>query len=121
MKPYIRPPSNKEKKEKDTKKKPTKKEDLEEKEETLVELIDDKDLDYSKQDNVDMVLNKYKNQQISRRNFDPDFQIVVLELMLEAQKANRPVKIEILMLLIATFFALAKGSPNGFFERPLWQ
>ena len=85
MKPYIRPPSNKtEKKDKDTKKKPVKKDEAEEKEETVLEIIDDRDMDYTKQDNVDIILNKYKNQQISRRNFDPEFQIVVLDLMLEA-------------------------------------
>jgi len=121
MKPYIRPPSNKaEKKDKDAKKKPVKKDEAEEKEETVLEIIDDRDMDYTKQDNVDIILNKYKNQQISRRNFDPEFQIVVLNLMLEAQKANRPVKIEILVLLIATHFACAKSSPNGFFERDMW-
>ena len=40
--------------------------------------------------------------------------------MLKAQEANRPVKIEILMLLVATYFACAKNSPNGFFERNTW-
>ena len=47
-------------------------------------MIDDRDLDYSKLDNVELVLNKYKNQQISRRNFDPELQIIVLNLILVA-------------------------------------
>jgi hypothetical protein len=117
MKPFIRPPKATAAKEKDTKKRPAAAVQKEDEEQTVVDIIDDRDLDYTKQENVDTILNKYKNQQISRRNFDPEFQITVLHLMLKAQEANKTVKIEILMLLVATYFAQAKNAPNGFFER----
>jgi hypothetical protein len=115
MKPFIRPPS-KAQNEKVVKKKaaPTaaqKEEELEQQQQQVVDIIDDRDLDFTKQENVDTILNKYKNQQISRRNFDPEFQLVVLQLMLKAQENNKMVKIEILMLLISTFFARAKNTP----------
>ena len=66
MKKFVRPP----KKEKDTKKddKDTKKPkpkniDAQDTPTDIgVEILDDKDLDYSKLDNVETVLNKYKNQ-----------------------------------------------------------
>jgi translation initiation factor 3 subunit C len=120
MKPYIRPPSKAQTaKEKDTKKKPNAAV-VKDEEEAVVDIIDDRDLDFSKQENIDTVLNKYKNQQISRRNFDPQFQIGVLHMMLKAQALNRPVKIEIMMLLITTYFFSAKGNKNGFFERNTW-
>ena len=82
MKKNIRPPK-KEKKDKDEKdkKKPTEKKEVNI-DDKAIELVDDKDLDYTKLDNVETVLNKYKNQQISRRNFDPLLQITVLNLIL---------------------------------------
>ena len=121
MKPFIRPPSKSEAKKVDrSKPKTTAAADKAEEEEQVVDIIDDRDLDYSKQENVDNILNKYKNQQISRRTFDPEFQIGVLQLILKAQENNKTVKIEVLMLLIATYFASAKNAPNGFFERSIW-
>lgn len=66
MKPYIRAPSKaqiskQEAAEKGAgKKKPAAAVEKEE-EEQEADILDDRDLDYSKQDNVDLVLNKYKN------------------------------------------------------------
>ncbi len=40
--------------------------------EYAIEILDDKDLDYSKTANVEKILNKYKNTQNNRRNFEPD-------------------------------------------------
>ncbi len=37
-----------------------------------IEIFDDKDIDFTKVDEAEKILNKYKNQQISRRNYDPD-------------------------------------------------
>lgn len=83
-------------------------------------MIDDRDLDYSKLDNVELVLNKYKNQQISRRNFDPELQITVLNMIMVTQATNKNVQIEVLMLLVSTYFASAKNSAAGFFSRETW-
>lgn len=48
---------------------------------------DDKDLDFTVKDNVEICLIKYRNQlSASRRNYDLDKNIYVLNLMLEAQK-----------------------------------
>lgn len=40
--------------------------------EYAIEILDDKDLDFSKSANVEKILNKYKNTQNNRRNFEPD-------------------------------------------------
>lgn len=62
MKPFIRPPSKSEAKKVDrSKPKTTAAADKAEEEEQVVDIIDDRDLDYSKQENVDNILNKYKN------------------------------------------------------------
>jgi hypothetical protein len=120
MQKYVRPPK-KEKKDKDEKdkKKPTEKKEVDI-DEKAVELIDDKDLDYKSLDNVELVLNKYKNQQISRRNFDPLLQITVLNIILRVQAANKNVLVEVYMLLVNTYFASAKSHPNGIFPRETW-
>ena len=65
MKQYIRPPSKapaKDKGERETKKQKAEKEGKDDEAEHIIDIIDDKDLDYSKMENVDTILNKYKNQ-----------------------------------------------------------
>jgi hypothetical protein len=47
-------------------------------------LIQDKDLDFSKLDNVEKILRKYRNSHTNRRNFDKAEQILVIDLILEA-------------------------------------
>jgi len=62
MKKLVRPP--KKEKDDDDKKKKTDGKDkkkTEEIEEHKLDIIDDRDLDYSKLDNVEVILNKYKN------------------------------------------------------------
>ena len=44
----------------------------------------------------------------------------VLKIMLEAQKDNQNVAIEIKMVQIATYFASAKNSAAGHFSRETW-
>lgn len=119
MKKFVRPPK-KEAKDDDKRKKIIKDENKTEVEEHKLDIIDDRELDYSKLDNVEIILNKYKNQQISRRNFDPELQITVLNLILVAQATNKNVKTEVLMLLVSTYFASAKNSATGFFTRETW-
>lgn len=82
------------------------------------EIIDDIDLDFTKQDNIDKILTKYRNQQTSRKNFDIYQHIAVLDRMFQVQaEAKVDLKIEILMLLISSYFTSAKKNENGFFER----
>ena len=80
MKPFFRPPSKKDEPKIDTTK--TKKIIIDDEEtrktkadrikEFNIEIFDDKDIDFTKVDEAEKILNKYKNQQISRRNYDPD-------------------------------------------------
>lgn len=120
MKQYIRPPKS-EKKAKDAAEtqKPRVKEVAEVKEQ-VVEIEDDTDLDYTKLDNVEKILTKYKNQQTSRKNFSVEKHIEVFNLILKAQEGNLNVQIEVTNLLISTFFQMAKQSPQGFFSREIW-
>jgi hypothetical protein len=53
------------------------------------DIVDDKDLDFSRLDNVYLTLSKYKQQQISRRNFNPEMQIEVLAIISKAQEGKR--------------------------------
>jgi len=92
----------------------------EEVKELFVEIEDDKELDFTKTDNVEKILTKYKNQQTSRRNFDAKLHIEVLTIMLNAQPENIQLRVEILMLLTQTFFASAKTMPTGYFPREMW-
>ena len=79
MKPLIRPPKSI----KETKVKTDKAvKVIKEVTETNVDVENDKDLDYTKLDNVEMTLNKFKNQQTSRKNFDIEMHILVFNLML---------------------------------------
>jgi hypothetical protein len=61
MKKFVRPPK-KEAKDDDKRKKIIKDENKTEVEEHKLDIIDDRELDYSKLDNVEIILNKYKNQ-----------------------------------------------------------
>jgi hypothetical protein len=62
MKKFVRPPNEKkEKKDKNEEKDGAKKEKKIEVKEQIVEIEDDKDLDYTKMDNVEKTLTKYKN------------------------------------------------------------
>jgi len=85
MKQFIRPSTKKPttEKEKEAKKKvgESKKEEIKE---HFLEIEDDKELDFTKNDNVEKILTKYKNQQTSRRNFDAKLHIEVLTIMLTA-------------------------------------
>ena len=79
MKPFIRPPSKKIKeKDEGAELKKKEKKELEAKnaeeriKEYAIEILDDKDIDFSKSANVEKILNKYKNTQNNRRNFEPD-------------------------------------------------
>ena len=49
-------------------------------------------------DNVEKILRKYRNSHTNRRNFDKDEQILVIDLILEAQKGNQIVLIETKMI-----------------------
>lgn len=81
MKQYIRPP--KETKIRDRKEKDTGPKDVEITDQ-VIEIEDDKDLDFTKQENVDKILTKYRNQQTSRKNFDINQHIEVLDIMFVA-------------------------------------
>ena len=61
-------------------------------------------------ENVEICLIKYRNQlSASRRNYDLDQNIMVLNLMLEAQKDNADIRMEILLVLLTSDFAAAKS------------
>lgn len=123
MKVFIRPPT-KQKTDKPKEKKNvaagkgTKEEEIKE---LVIQTEDDKDLDFKKYENVEKILTKYRNQQTSRRKFNIDQQIEVLGIMFDAQEESKnDIKIEILILLISTYFIYAKKTPNGFFDREMW-
>jgi hypothetical protein len=120
MKQYIRPPKS-EKKTKDAAEpqKQRVKEATEVKEQ-VIEIEDDSDLDYTKIDNVEKILTKYKNQQTSRKNFSIEKHVEVFNLILKAQQDNLNVQIEVTNLLISTFFLMAKQTSQGFFSREIW-
>lgn len=107
MKKFIRPP-------KEEKKAKVKDEGAKEKKikvevtEQTVEIEEDKDLDFSKMDNVEKILTKLKNQQTSRKNFSIESHIEVFNLILAAQAQNLNLSIEVMMLLISTHFMEAK-------------
>lgn len=88
--------------------------------EDILKIEDDRDLDFTKMDNVDKILTKYKNQQTSRKNFDPDAHVEIFNLILQSQKSNLPIQIEVTMLLISTFFSASKKTIHGFFTREVW-
>ena len=120
MKPFIRPPTKKDReREKDKKKKQGPETTGEEIDQT-VELVDDRDLDFKKMDNVHRLLSKYRNQNVNRRNVDVDLQIEILKLIMNSQSDNKPYLIETLLLLIGTHFQNSKNSTTGFFTRDEW-
>ena len=82
MKQYIRPPKP-EKKEK-AKDDPEKKAKKAEVKEEVIQIEEDKDLDFTKMENVEKILTKFKNQQTSRKNFSVDNHIEVLDIILKA-------------------------------------
>ena len=88
--------------------------------ETEIEIEEDRDLDYTKLENVEKILTKYKNQQLSRKNFDCDKHIEVFDLIYKAQSNNLNIQIEVTMLLVSTYFLLAKQTATGFFNRDTW-
>lgn len=131
MKPFFpAPPGMKAEKPKPTKpdanaqaeeKKPkvVEKKDEEKFEAAIVE--EDKDIDHSVPANVERLLIKYRNHlSQSRRNYDLAYNIQVLLLMLEAQKANLELAVEILIVLLTSYFASAKNMPDGFLDRDSW-
>ena len=78
-------------------------------------------MDFTKQENIDKILTKYRNQQTSRKNFDIYQHITVLDKMFQVQAEEKvDLRIEILMLLISSYFTSAKKNENGFFERETW-
>mmetsp|Transcript_30561 Transcript_30561/g.46857 ORF Transcript_30561/g.46857 Transcript_30561/m.46857 type:complete len:903 (+) Transcript_30561:26-2734(+) len=120
MKPFIRPPTTKEKKrEQGAKPSTTKKATAEEVAETL-EIVDDHELDFSKLDNVQNVLTKYRSQQVNRRNFDSKTQMEVLLLIQKAQAANKPYLVEVSLLMIGALFNSSKSTASGIFTRVQW-
>ena len=119
MKQYIRPPKISKKKDKDDKK-DTKVKVVGEIKETEIEIQEDRDLDFTKMDNVESILTKYKNQQTNRKNFDLDKHIEVFDLILKAQAANTGICIEVTMLITSTYLSVAKQSVNGYFNREMW-
>jgi len=121
MKLFINPPSKKRVKKTDAEKKKdtAAKADTEIKEQPVV-LEDDKDLDFTKLDNVELIITKYKNQQTSRKNFDIDLHIDIYNKILVCQAENLNIKIEVTMLLVTTYFLAAKKSTDGFFSRDIW-
>jgi len=81
----------------------------------------DQDLDYTVQDNVDTVITKYRGQETSRKNFNIAEQIEVLDIMFAQQvETKTDNKINILMILISTYFTAAKKSVEGYFDRYTW-
>jgi len=71
-------------------------------------------------DNVLLVLNKYKNQRTSRRNFDPELHLFVYDKIMKLYPTNMDLIVEIYMNLIATFFESAKNQINGYLIRQAW-
>jgi len=71
-------------------------------------------------DNVLLVLNKYKNQRTSRRNFDPELHLFVYDKIMKLYPTNKDLIVEIYMNLIATFFESAKNQINGYLIRQAW-
>jgi hypothetical protein len=123
MKKYVRPPAKEKisKQEAQGKGKGVEKAEAEiEIKEQAIKIEDDRDLDYTKMENVDKILTKYKNQQTSRKNFDPDGHVEIFNLILQSQKGNLQVQIEVTMLLISTFFSASKKTIHGFFTREVW-
>ena len=123
MKQFIRPPT-KQKADKPKEKKAVagktgnKEEEIKE---LVVQTEDDKDLDFKKYENVEKILTKYRNQQTSRKKFNIDQQIEVLTIMFDAQEVTKnDIRIEILILLISTYFIYAKKTPSGYFDRNTW-
>jgi len=77
MKRFLRPPKVTKVKDADAQADKKKKKDAvdEEAKETGAEIVDDRDLDYTKMEHVEETLQKYKNQQTSRKNFDTQMHI----------------------------------------------
>lgn len=71
-------------------------------------------------ENVEKVLRKYKNSQLNMRNFDKEEQIIVIDIICEAQKSYQNVLIEANMVKIQTYFAASKMTETGFFTREDW-
>lgn len=117
MQKVIRPPVIKKEK---TREQKTKKEDAKDDivEETIT--IHDKDIDFTVMANVDMIMNKYKNAQMSRKNYNPEEQIEVFNIILEKQKDQNDLCIEILNLQINTYFSNAKKNSSGYLTRDGW-
>jgi len=87
MKKYVRPPAKEKisKQEAQGKGKGVEKTEAEiEIKEQDIKIEDDRDLDYTKMENVDKILTKYKNQQTSRKNFDPDAHVEIFNLILQS-------------------------------------
>ena len=123
MKKYVRPPAKEKisKQEAQGKGKGVEKTEAEiEIKEQDIKIEDDRNVDYTKMENVDKILTKYKNQQTSRKNFDPDAHVEIFNLILQSQKGNLQVQIEVTMLLISTFFSASKKTIHGFFTREVW-
>jgi hypothetical protein len=122
MKPFIRPPKQETEK-KDTKRKPGKATEAAQEAANIlktVDLVDDRDLDFARMDNVYLVLTKYRQQQISRRNFNPQLQLIVLDMIKQAQADNQQVQVEVHLLKLNTLFSTAKVNAQGFFSRQDW-
>jgi len=81
----------------------------------------DQDLDYTNQDNVDTIITKFRGQETSRKNFNIAEQIEVLNIMYAQQvESKTDNKINILMILVSTYFTSAKKSTEGYFDRYTW-
>lgn len=126
MKPFIRNPAgNASKKHNDDKDKHGAAEGAKKAEKLVTNteqniIVNDRDLDYRLMENVEKILTKYRNSHTNRRNFDRPEQLDVENLMLEAQKGNPNVLIEIKMVQISTYFASAKLNLEGYFKREDW-
>ena len=81
MKQFIRPPKIIKDKGKE---KPKQTKEAAEVKEQIIEIEEDTKLDYTKMDNVEKILTKYKNQQTSRKNFSVDMHIEVYKMIMTA-------------------------------------
>lgn len=70
MQKVIRPPVIKKEKAKEQKQKKDDGDKDDHEEEKIT--INDRDIDFTVMANVDMIMNKYKNQQMSRKNYNPE-------------------------------------------------
>lgn len=80
----------------------------------------DWELDFTRKDNVDRIIEKYESAQNTRINYVPEIQIRTLQVMEVALKNNKDRLIDIVLLLIKAYLSNSKNMPSGYLIRNVW-